>query len=180
MDPTLAEIRLFAGNFAPLGWAICNGDLLSIAQNTALFSLIGTTYGGDGQTTFALPDLRGRIPVSAGQGPGLSNYELGEVTGTESYTILTTQMPAHNHLVLCSGTDGSGTSNSPSGEYPAAGPVDRTSGQPVNTRFASTANAQMNASSVQIAGGSQPVDNIMPTLGLNYIIAVEGIYPSRN
>src|SRR5438270_2669849 len=96
-EPFLGEIRMFGGNFAPRGWSLCNGQLLPIAQNTALFSLLGTTYGGNGQTTFALPDLRGRVPLHWGQGPGLSNYDLGEQTGTESVTLLSTQMPAHSH-----------------------------------------------------------------------------------
>src|SRR6478672_10112699 len=96
-EPFLAEIIMFAGNFAPRGWAFCQGQILSIAQNTALFSLLGTTYGGNGQTTFALPDLRGRVPVGTGQGPGLSNYDLGQVSGSESVTLTVSQMPAHNH-----------------------------------------------------------------------------------
>src|SRR4051812_19628298 len=96
-EPFLAEIMIFAGNFAPRGWAFCNGQILSIAQNTALFSLLGTTYGGNGQTTFALPDLRGRVPIGVGQGPGLSSISLGEVGGTENVTLLTTQMPMHDH-----------------------------------------------------------------------------------
>src|SRR3954468_23228168 len=98
-EPFLGEIRMFGGNFAPRGWAFCNGQILSIAQNTALFSLLGTTYGGNGQTTFGLPDLRGRVAVSAGQGPGLSNYSLGELAGSESVTLTSANMPAHNHSV---------------------------------------------------------------------------------
>src|SRR3954469_21155899 len=100
-DPFLAEIRMFSGNFPPVGWAMCDGQLMPIRQNTALFSLLGTTYGGDGRVTFGLPDLRGRVPINAGQGPGLSNYSLGEVAGTESVTILQSQMPAHTHAVAC-------------------------------------------------------------------------------
>src|SRR5688572_5350285 len=104
-EPFIGEIIMFAGNFAPRGWAFCSGQLLSIAQNTALFSILGTTYGGNGQTTFALPDLRGRCPVHQGQGPGLSNYSLGQVGGTESVTLIASQLPPHSHTVACSAND---------------------------------------------------------------------------
>src|SRR4051794_10683767 len=100
-EPFIGEVIMFAGNFAPRGWALCQGQLLSIAQNTALFSILGTTYGGNGQTTFALPDLRGRVPLGQGQGPGLSSYVLGEVAGNENVTLISTQMPQHNHLLNC-------------------------------------------------------------------------------
>ncbi len=180
MDQTMAEIRLFAGNFAPKGWALCQGQLLAIATNAALFSLLGTTYGGDGITTFGLPDLRGRIPVSPGQGPGLSGYVLGEVLGTEKYTVLTSQMPAHTHMMLCNDAVGSGAANNPANGFMGTGPVDRSTGSPVNTRYATTANITMAPTSVSLTGGSQPTNNIQPTLGLNYIIALVGIFPSRN
>src|SRR5215213_5859350 len=110
-DPYIGEIRMFAGNFAPRGWALCNGQLLSISQNTALFSLLGTMYGGNGQTTFALPDLRGRVPLHFGQGPGLSNYVEGEVGGTETVTLTTGEMPSHNHGA--NGNQAPGNSPSP-------------------------------------------------------------------
>src|SRR5215831_10605748 len=105
-EPFVAQIQIFAFNFAPRGWAFCNGQILSIAQNTALFSLLGTTYGGNGQTTFALPDLRGRVPLSSGLGPGLSNYDFGEMAGTETVTLITNQMPVHNHAVPATGLTG--------------------------------------------------------------------------
>jgi microcystin-dependent protein len=174
-EPFLAEIRMFGGNFAPRGWALCNGQILPIAQNTALFSLLGTTFGGNGQTTFALPDLRGRVPVHPGQGPGLSNYDLGEVTGTESVTILTNQMPAHTHLAAA---------NSGNGDLPAATnnvwatPVDSTGA--AGTGYAATANTTMSQAAIGSAGGGQPLPIIQPLLCVNFIIALEGIYPSRN
>lgn len=180
MDIYIGEIRLFAGNFAPRNWAFCNGALLAISSNTALFSLLGTTYGGDGQVTFGLPDLRGRVPVNPGQGPGLSNYVLGEMTGTQTNTLLISQMPAHNHTLLANGTAGSGTLNNPSQAYMGVGPVDRSSGLPVNTRYATTANSTMAPNSVNASGGSQPINNIQPSLGMNYIICLYGIFPSRN
>jgi microcystin-dependent protein len=180
MDIYLAEIRLFAGNFAPKNWAFCNGALLAIAQNTALFSLLGTMYGGNGQTTFALPDLRGRVPVSQGTGPGLSNYTLGEAIGTQTNTLIITNMPAHNHPLLANNATGSGTLNNPSGAFMGVGPVDRSSGLPVNTRYSTTANTIMAANSISVQGASQPINNIQPSLGLNYIICIAGIFPSRN
>jgi microcystin-dependent protein len=180
MDPTLSEIRIFAGNFAPLSWAFCNGALMSIAENTALFSLLGTTYGGDGQTTFGLPDLRGRVPVGTGQGAGLSFYDLGEVSGSESITLITTQMPAHSHVAtatvaLRAVTNAGGTQNNPGGGYSsiAAGDV-------YNVNHNGVGGASPFTLTIGIAGGSQPHDNMMPYLAMNYIIAVEGIYPSRN
>jgi microcystin-dependent protein len=167
MDPFLGEIRLFAGNFAPNGWALCNGQIMSIAQNTALFSLLGTTYGGNGQTTFALPDLRGRVPVHAGQGPNLSNYSLGQQGGVESVTLTTNHMPAHTHTLNASSNDE--TTNRPTNAVPAKGGV-----------YDGTLNTTMNPGVVGNAGGSQPHENLPPHLTLNYIIALQGIFPSRN
>src|SRR5947208_9160321 len=115
-EPYLATVAMFAGNFAPRGWALCNGQIMSIAQNTALFSLLGTTYGGDGVTTFALPDLRGRAPVGQGQGPGLSNLSLGESSGTENITLISANMPIHNHTLGCDNTGSS--SLTPAGNIP--------------------------------------------------------------
>jgi len=166
-NPFLGEIRLFPYNFAPRGWAFCNGQILSIAQNTALFSLLGTTYGGNGQTTFALPDLRGRVAMSSGQGPGLSNYSLGQVAGVESVTLTQNEMPLHGHATLCSSDDGN--SGVPVGNYPAA------FGQPI---YSTTQNSP--GPPTGGAGGSQPHTNIQPYLVLNYCIALEGIFPSRN
>ena len=179
MDPTLSEIRLFAGNFAPLSWAYCNGALLSIAENSALFSLIGTLYGGDGQVTFALPDLRSRIAVGTGQGPGLSNWDLGQVQGSETVTLLQTQIPAHTHTATATAKANAnsavGDINTPGGNYAANSGSDL---------YAETPTVNMGPNNfsftLQQAGGSQPHNNLMPYLALNYIIAVEGIYPSRN
>jgi microcystin-dependent protein len=170
-NPFLGEIRLFGFNFAPRTWATCSGQLMPIAQNTALFSLLGTTYGGDGQTTFALPDLRGRSALSAGQGPGLAAYNLGQVSGVETVTLISTQMPAHNHTMLASSSDS--TAKNPSGNIPGgtASPVYAAVG---------TANTTMAPQVIGGAGGSQPHENRSPYLVLNYCIALEGIYPSRN
>jgi microcystin-dependent protein len=167
-EPFIGELRLFPYNFAPRGWAFCNGQLIAISQNTALFSLLGTTYGGNGQTTFALPDLRGRVPVSAGQGPGLSSYSLGQTGGTETVTLLQTQMPAHNHQVAVS--NGGATASRPAGNYLAAG-GSYTTPSDGNT-LAPTA--------VTPSGGNQPHENTQPYLTLNWCIALEGIFPSRN
>jgi microcystin-dependent protein len=165
-EPFLGSIILFAGNFAPRGWAFCNGQILVISQNTALFSLLGTTYGGDGQTTFALPDLRGRVPNHFGQGPGLSNYDLGQVGGVETVTLTSAQFPAHTHAQPA--TNGEQTTNRPNAALPARGGVYANE---------SDGSALHPTSSV---GGGQPHDNLSPYLTLNYIIALEGIYPSRN
>ncbi|MFL6241305.1 MAG: phage tail protein [Actinomycetes bacterium] len=169
-EPFLGEIRLFPYNFAPRGWALCAGQILSISQNTALFSLLGTTYGGNGQTTFALPDLRGRHAVSSGQGPGLSFYNLGEESGVESVTLTQQQMPQHNHLVSVN-NQGSSTGR-PNGNYPG-----QTSG---NIYAPSSDGSTLAAPAVNNTGGSQPHENRPPYLVLNYCIALEGIYPSRN
>jgi microcystin-dependent protein len=153
--------------FAPRGWAMCNGQILAINQNTALFSLLGTTYGGNGQTTFALPDLRGRVPVHLGQGPGLSNYTQGEVVGTESVTLITNQIPAHAHSVLTSKDEE--TTNRPDGAYPTVGGI-----------YANTQNGAAPMAPSSSAGGSQPHANLQPLLVINFVIATEGIFPSRN
>ena|SRR5438128_8975221 len=168
-SPFIGQITLFAGNFAPRGWAFCNGQLLSIAQNTALFSILGTTYGGNGQTTFALPDLRGRVPVHAGQGPGLSNYDLGQQGGAESVTLTTAQMPAHTHPA--NANDSAATTNRPGGGVPARG------GSYADAPDGSTT---LDPAAVGSAGGDQPHTNVQPYTTLNYIIAIEGIFPSRN
>jgi microcystin-dependent protein len=175
-EPFLGEIRMFAGNFAPKGWALCNGQIMSIAQNTALFSLLGTFYGGNGTSTFALPDLRGRLAVNQGQGPGLSLYSIGEQTGTENVTLLSTQMPAHTHLVNAS--TGAGDLGNPSGAILAA-PYDSTGN--AGTGYTKTAaNTQMAPNAVGIAGGSQPFSIVQPVLAVTFIIALVGIFPSRN
>lgn len=190
-QPFLGEIAMFAGNFAPRGWAFCNGQIMGIAQNTALFSLLGTTYGGNGQTTFALPDLRGRTPIHWGNGPGLSPYVLGEIGGTESVTLLTPQMPAHTHLVTGGGGQATltlpcstapGDNDSPNGRIPAVTPAGEE-----QYADATSANAQMAGSTVTIppptlanTGGTQPHNNLSPFLAVTYIIALSGIFPSRN
>jgi len=167
----IGSIVLFAGNFAPRGWALCQGQIIAIQQNTALFSILGTTYGGNGQTTFALPDLRGRAAVSAGQGPGLSDYQLGQVSGAESATLTINQMPAHNHVMQGSET---AVSSDPKDNVPANESANRTAiyGTPDGTT--------MNSAFCGYSGGNQPVGLIQPVLALNYIICLEGIFPSRN
>jgi microcystin-dependent protein len=167
----LGEIRLVGFSFAPQGWAFCNGALLAISQNDALFSLIGTTYGGDGITTFGLPNLLGRIPICMGQGQGLSNRVLGELAGSESVTLTSGQLPNHTHAVGC--MTGSSNSQTPQNNFWGAWGDAQYSDQPANTT--------MNPGSVgQVPWGNQPHENRMPYQAVNYIIALEGIYPSRN
>lgn len=168
-EPFLGEIHIVPYNFAPRGYAFCAGQLLPIAQNTALFSLLGTTFGGNGTTTFALPDLRGRVIVGAGQGPGLANIDLGQVGGSETATLTQNQLPAHSHLA--SATQAAATSTRPANRFPATGPAvyaDASDGSTLNAAF------------VKNTGGSQPFGIRDPFLGLNYIIALAGIFPSRN
>jgi microcystin-dependent protein len=168
-EPFLSEIRMFSFNFPPKGWAFCNGQFLPINQNQALFSLLGTTYGGNGQTTFALPDLRGRVPVHPGQGPGLSSYSLGQAGGTETETLTVNQMPAHTHNVSPAATNDVQTTNRPGNAVPARGGA-----------YAGTGGEKMAGTPSGQAGASQPHSNLQPHLALNYIIAIEGIFPSRN
>ncbi|MGH9628803.1 MAG: phage tail protein [Bryobacteraceae bacterium] len=169
----IGSIVLFAGNFAPRGWAFCQGQLLPIAQNAALFSILGTTYGGNGQTTFALPDLRGRAPIGAGQGPGLTPVTLGEAAGSETVALTAGQMPAHTHAVAC---DSASAGNAdPANSYP--GNPGTLSGAQL---YGTAANATMAPNMITPAGGSQPFSIRQPYLGLNYIICLEGIFPSRN
>jgi len=180
-DPYLANVTIFAGNFAPLYWAFCNGTQMSIAANTALYSLIGTTYGGDGQTYFNLPDLRGRIAIHQGQGPGLSLYVLGELGGAENVTLLSSNLPSHTHNpATVTGTpaasSNAGNQNIPGGNVPA---------KVANNLYSDTADgfgmgASAGNATSPIAGSSQPVPTLAPYLAMNYIICVEGIYPSRN
>ena len=166
MDPFLGQIILFAGNFAPRGWALCEGQILAINQNQALFSLLGTTYGGDGRTSFGLPDLRGRAPVAVGHGAGLNNYVWGEKTGTEENTITQQQMPAHNHVVGIPTSTAAGTELT--GALGAA------------AIYAESSNASYANVTMTHTGGGIPVNNIQPYLALNYIIALTGTFPSRN
>ncbi|GEO10041.1 phage tail protein [Segetibacter aerophilus] len=175
-EPFIGQITLFAGTFAPRGWAFCQGQILSIAQNTALFSILGTTYGGNGQTTFALPDLRGRVPVGPGQGPGLSNYSLGQQSGSESVTLTVGNMPSHNHPLAASTSDGD--ASSPTNNYNAV-TIDPSTLNSMNT-YKTAANTNMNPAAIGQAGGNQPHQNMQPYTCINYIIALEGIFPSRN
>jgi microcystin-dependent protein len=193
--PFLAMIILFGGNFAIRGWLFCSGQLLNINQNAALFSLLGTTYGGDGISAFGLPDLRGRVPMGWGQGPGLSNRVLGEAAGRESTTLLITNMPGHNHTADISGlqstpsaSTAAGTTNIPGpalvpaalpkiGSGPGATPVN---GYAAKDNTATLAGGTVSGSvTIGIAGGSQPFSIMNPYLALSYLIATEGIFPSR-
>ena len=171
MEPFLGSLLLVPYNFAPAGWALCNGQLLPISQYTALFSLLGTTYGGDGVSTFALPDLRGRVPISSGQGPGLQNHNLGQTGGAEHATLGINQLPSHNHSVNT--VSAPGTSSHPANELLASS----TSG---HVYAPSKPDSTLNANAVSHTGGGQPVDIRQPYLALNWIIALQGIYPSQN
>ncbi|WP_229414248.1 phage tail protein [Zemynaea arenosa] len=173
-EPFIGQISCFPYNFVPRGWAALNGQLLSIAQNTALFALIGTTYGGNGQTTFALPDMRGRVMLSSGQGPGLAPRTIGEMSGTENTTITTANMPAHQHMVAPAASNSDATSISPAGLVPAA-----KSRTPLYTDAANSPTT-MAATPSSIVGGSQPVSNMPPYLVMTCAIALEGIFPSRD
>lgn len=170
-NPYVGEIRMFGGNFAPAGWALCDGQLLAISENDTLFSLIGTTYGGDGQNTFALPNLQSRVPLHQGQGSGLSSYVIGQSGGVESVTLSTAQLPAHTHPALCSNGAGSNVSNPAGATWSTADTASYSSA--ARTGFMGT--PPINSST---AGGSQPHDNMIPFLCINYIISLYGIYPS--
>lgn len=168
-QPYLGEIMLFAGDFAPRGWALCNGQLLSINQNQALFSLLLTRYGGNGQTTFALPDLRSRAPIHAGQGPGLTDRVLGEQDGVEAHALSIAEMPAHSHAAFAHSENG--TSASPAGRFPARDP----SAVP---HYGPGADTALAPGAIGVAGGDQPHNNMQPYLVVNYCIALQGIFPS--
>lgn len=170
-QPFIAEIRIFGGNFAPTGWARCEGQLLPIAQNTALFSLIGTTYGGNGTSTYGLPDLRGRAPMQFGQGPGLSDRVLGEQDGAENVTLLSTQMPAHSHSPL--GSTAAGSQGAASGGTWASSSGGRTP-PPL---YQNVKNTAMRTDLVGFAGGNQPHNNMQPYLAITFIIALQGVFP---
>lgn len=162
---------MFAGNFAPVNWAFCNGQLVPISENETLFFLIGTTYGGDGQDTFALPDLRGRFAVHQGEGPGLSNYTIGEVTGAETVTLTLPQLPAHSHTA---NAGNGGNALSPANNVWATDAGGNTAA------YSDSSNAQMAPTAIGAAGGSQPHENIQPFLAINFIINVAGgIFPSQ-
>jgi microcystin-dependent protein len=179
MEGTIGEIRMFAGTFAPRTWSYCNGQLIAISSNTALFSILGTTYGGNGQTTFALPDFQGRVAVGTGTGPGLPNVQLGEKSGFNTTTLTIANMPAHNHQVVGNitprGLNDTGTLDSPENAYPAG-----SNSKP----YSSTADVPMQPIAINlpttISGNSQPFSIMQPYLGMNYIICMFGIFPSRN
>ncbi len=175
-DPFVAEIRIFAGNFAPTGWALCNGQLMSISQNTALFSLLGTTYGGNGTSNFALPNLQGSAPLHAGQGNGLSLRDLGETGGEQTVTLLPTEMPAHTHSVQAN--TGTGQADPGNNVWAEAG-----SQRPAPNFYTPRVPAkdvQMNPGAVSLAGNNQPHNNMPPYLGLTFIIALQGVFPPRS
>ncbi|WP_060485972.1 phage tail protein [Pseudomonas sp. NBRC 111123] len=174
-DPFIGEIKMFAGNFAPRGYSLCNGQLTAISQNTALFSLLGTTYGGDGVTTFALPNFQGRSPIHWGTGVGLQPVELGEFAGVESVSVLTSNMPAHNHTIFAS--TGEGTSNVPLANGYLAAAVDKDL-NPINMYTAAPAN-QVPLNST-VSGSSIPLQTRSPYLSVSFIIALMGEYPSRS
>jgi len=173
-NPFVAEIRIFAGNFAPTGWALCNGQLMPINQNTALFSLLGTTYGGDGKSTFALPNLQGSAPLQQGQGPGLSLRDLGETGGEQNVTLLQTEMPAHAHGIQATTTSNQAApvNNAWASGQKGFGSVYVPSNPPTNV--------QMNPFGTSISGGNLPHNNMMPYLCLTFIIALIGIFPPRS
>ncbi|MDF2178068.1 tail fiber protein [Aliiglaciecola sp. CAU 1673] len=166
-DPFIAEVRIFAGNFAPRGWAFCDGQLLPIAQNTALFSLIGTTYGGDGRTTAALPNLQGRAPMHPGRGPGLTDRRLGERVGIETVTLTEAQIPNHSHTLVAF-SDATASSPSTSVGLGAA------------PMYGAGTQVAMDSDIVGATGGNQAHNNMQPYLGINFIIALQGLYPSRS
>src|ERR1051326_4001667 len=172
-NPFVAEIRIFTGKFAPKGWALCDGQLMPISQNTALFSLLGTTHGGDGKSNFALPNLQGCAPMQAGQGPGLSLRDLGETGGEQTVTLLQTEMPAHAHTVQASPTGGitSPANNAWGGAL---------KGHPGAYAASGASNVQMNPLAMSIAGGHLPHNNMPPFLGLTFIIALQGVFPARS
>ena len=179
----IGEVRMFGGNFAPRSWAFCDGQLLAISQNQALFSILGTTYGGDGRTTFALPDLRGRVAIGSGRGPGLSDHRLGQRSGTQENTLTTNNLASHNHtatgnLQAAPGDGTTGVANGNSLAHQARGnsvPSIYNSGTP-------SVNLHANSGSVTLAnnGQQQPVNNMAPSIGINYIIAMVGVFPSRS
>lgn len=169
--PYIGEIRMFAGNFAPAGWALCDGSLLPISENEALFTIIGTTYGGDGQATFAIPDLRGRVPVHQGTGAGIPNRVIGEQFGVETVTLTVANLPSHDHALRVH--DGAGTSDDPAGAVVAGHPAD-------DNYAASAPDTAMNVAGVGPATGfgALPHDNIQPSLAIQFIISLFGIFPS--
>lgn len=172
-DPFVGEIRIFAGNFAPYGWAFCNGQLMPIRQYSALFSLLGVTYGGDGKTTFALPNLQGSAPMSPGQGPGLTNRDLGENGGSPTVTLLTNEMPMHNHIPMADGNEDSAQVSV------ATGNVWGTGGRGSSLYTTDSGRVAMSPMALGAAGGSMPHNNMQPYLAVSFIIALQGVFPTR-
>ncbi len=172
-SPFLAEIRIFAGNFAPVGWALCNGQIMAISQNTALFSLLGTFYGGDGKSTFALPNLQGCAAVSQGQGPGLSVYDVGQTAGVSTVTLIPSEIAAHQHTYTA-GAGGRGSVQSVAGNVNGDAPFQS------NIYAAASDGTLMNPAMLTPTPASQPHENMQPYLGLTFIIALQGIFPARN
>lgn len=170
-EPFVGEIRMFAGNFAPRGWAFCDGQLLAVSQNDALFSLLGTIYGGDGRTTFGLPDMRGRLPIHQGTGPGLSARRLGSRGGAEHETLTTNQLASHTHDLNANTMPG--TTIAPQGKVPAEGVG-------VNFFRQGAQDTDLASNAIASTGGSQSHTNLMPSLCVNFIVALFGIYPSRH
>lgn len=171
-SPFLAEIRIFPFNFAPKGWAMCNGQIMPISQNTALFSLLGVNYGGNGQSNFALPNMQGSFPVQPGQGPGLSQYDLGESGGSANVTLLASQLPPHTHTM--SAQDATGTATSPTGNFLAQLPL-----RPEDLYGSSATPTAMATAAIAVNGASTPHNNLPPFLAMNYCIALQGIFPQR-
>lgn len=184
MEGFIGEIRIFAGNFAPRSWAFCEGQLLAISQNSALFSILGTTYGGDGRTTFGLPDLRGRVPIGEGNGPGLTDRRLGAKGGSEHNTLTTIQMPSHNHTVTVHTSDVADSDN-PENRFPAPIAGRALTTPPANVQAtgygaSNDVNLGSGALSLGNTGGNQQMENRMPSIAIYYIIALFGVYPSRS
>jgi microcystin-dependent protein len=172
-DPFVAEIRMFPFNFAPKGWAFCDGQLLPLSQNTALFSLLGTTYGGDGKSNFALPDLQGCVPMHPGQGPGLSLHDLGEMSGSETVALIQSEIPSHSHPFRVVAADGTDNDPGPSMAL-AEAPL-----QPTFTPTTSPVNVMLSPYALTAAGSSQPHNNMMPYLTVSFCIALQGVFPPR-
>ncbi len=171
-NPFVAEIRIFPFNFAPQGWAFCDGQILPLSQNTALFSLLGTTYGGDGKSNFALPNLQGSAPMHPGQGPGLSLHDLGETGGSDSVSLLESELPSHSHPVMAAAL--LGTAQTPSATLGLARSRGYAAYSPTTTGLTS-----LSPSAIAPTGGDQPHNNLMPYLTLNFCIALQGVYPPR-
>lgn len=172
MDPFVAEIRIFPFNFPPKGWAFCNGQILPLSQNTALFSLLGTVYGGDGKSTFGLPNMQGSAPMHPGQGPGLSLHDLGEIGGSQTVTLIQSEMPSHPHSLMAAVT--SSTKSLPTGNS-----LTRISSGATPYKAPGSAQATMAAVAIAPAGGDQPHNNMQPYLTLNFCIALQGVFPQR-